>query len=101
MSRGGKREGSGRPKGSTTRPQFRDYITPDEIKGLVEEAKKQAKDKPEILKFVLEQIFGKAMQPTDITSGGQPIQPSEETREIVTKAIEEYLEKTKDNPANS
>jgi hypothetical protein len=31
MAKGGKRKGAGRPKGSTTRPQIRDYFTKKEI----------------------------------------------------------------------
>lgn len=61
----------GRPIGSKTRPQFRDFITEDEVKNLVKVAKRQAETKPEILKFVLEQIFGKAPQPI----GGDPDNP--------------------------
>lgn len=53
----------GRPFGTTTRPQFRNFITEDEVKKLVKIAKKQAETKPELLKFVLEQIFGKSVQP--------------------------------------
>ena len=55
----------GRPIGSKNRPQFKDYITEDEVKDLVRLAKTQAKTRPEILKFVLEQVFGKAPQPVD------------------------------------
>lgn len=61
----------GRPKGSTTRPQLRDYITEKEVKELVELAKTQAVDKPELLKFVLEHIFGKAPQVIDANLAGQ------------------------------
>jgi len=53
----------GRPLGSKNRPQFKDYVDETEIKKLVKIAKKQAETKPEILKFVLEQVFGKAVQP--------------------------------------
>ncbi len=63
-NRGGKREGAGRPSGSTSRPQIRDFVTADEVKDLVETCKKQAKEgRPELMKFLLEQIFGKAVQP--------------------------------------
>jgi len=63
MARGGKQPGAGRPKGSTTRPQIRDYFTHDEIVALVEDAKEKAKTDPSLQKFLLEQIFGKAVQP--------------------------------------
>lgn len=63
-NRGGKREGAGRPKGATSRPQIREYITPEEVKELVEKCKEQAKEgRPELMKFLLEQIFGRAVQP--------------------------------------
>lgn len=63
-NKGGKRTGAGRPKGATSRPQIRDFITPEEVKDLVEKCKEQAKEgRPELMKFLLEQIFGKAVQP--------------------------------------
>lgn len=52
----------GRPKGSTKKPVIADFITEKEVKLLVEMAKDQAVDKPELLKFLLEQVFGKATQ---------------------------------------
>ena len=66
MKNGGKRRGAGRPKGSTKKPQISDYITEAEVKSLVATAKKQARIKPELLKFLLEQIFGKAPQSLDL-----------------------------------
>lgn len=65
----------GRPIGSKTKPQFKDFITADEVKSLVKIAKKQAETKPELLKFVLEQVFGRAAQPLTGEDGG-PIQLS-------------------------
>ena len=66
MSRGGKRPGAGRPEGTTKKPKISDYITEAEVKSLVATAKKQARIKPELLKFLLEQIFGKAPQSLDL-----------------------------------
>jgi len=63
----------GRPIGSTTKPQFKDFITRDEVKKLVKLAKQQAETKPELLKFVLEHVFGKAPQPLT-GEGGGPVQ---------------------------
>ena len=60
----------GRPIGSKTKPQFRDFITEDEVKSLVKIAKAQAETKPELLKFVLEQVFGRASQPLTGEDGG-------------------------------
>ena len=56
----------GRPVGTTTKPKISDYITEAEVKSLVATAKKQARIKPELLKFLLEQIFGKAPQSLDL-----------------------------------
>ena len=76
----------GRPFGSTTRPQFRDFITEDEVKKLVKIAKKQAETKPELLKFVLEQIFGRAPQPLTGKDGNDlfpaPILGSKSTNDL-------------------
>jgi hypothetical protein len=56
----------GRPKGSTTRPQLRDYYNAKELAEFVEDLKKTAKHDPIIKKFVAEQIFGKAPQSLDL-----------------------------------
>ncbi len=72
--RGGKREGAGRPKGSTKKPQFGDFVTEEEVQSLVQEAKEQARaGKTDMLRFVLEQIFGRAPQNIDLTSQGEPL----------------------------
>lgn len=56
----------GRPKGSKTRPQLRDFISEDEVKKIIAEAKKKAREGDTgMLKFILEQIFGKAVQPME------------------------------------
>lgn len=61
---GGKREGAGRPEGSTTRPQLRDILTQDQIDALVTKGIEKADAGDSLmLKFMLEQIFGKAPQP--------------------------------------
>jgi hypothetical protein len=63
MAKGGKRPGAGRPKGSTTRPQLRDHFTRQDVEQLVADLKKRAETDSSILKFLGEQIFGKAPQP--------------------------------------
>lgn len=73
-AKGGKRIGAGRPKGATSsvRPKIVDFVTKKEVTELVATAKKHAKEgKPELLKFLLEQIFGKAPQGLDLTTGGK------------------------------
>lgn len=52
----------GRPAGSKNKIRFKDNLTPKEITRLVELAKKRAETDGSILKFLLEQVFGKAVQ---------------------------------------
>jgi hypothetical protein len=75
---GGKRAGSGRKRGvskvTLIKRKFQDYITEEEVKKLVDGVKKRAKKDPQLAKFVLEQIFGKAPQRMEVTGeGGEPI----------------------------
>lgn len=64
----------GRPKGSTTKPRLSDYLSEEEVKALVQVAKDMAiKGDGLMLKFVLDHHFGKAIQPTDITTQGEKI----------------------------
>jgi hypothetical protein len=54
----------GRPKGSTVRPQLRDYLTQAQITRLTNKAYEMADEGNEVmLKFVLEHVYGKAVQP--------------------------------------
>ena len=70
MAKGGARPGAGRPAGSYTRPQIRDYFTKEEIEQLVETLKERATTDSIILKFLGEQVFGKAPQPLTGADGG-------------------------------
>lgn len=63
----------GRPKGSTTKPQFRDYFTEQDRKDLVEMIKTHMVDDMNLLKFAAEMNFGKAPQAIDHTSKGEKI----------------------------
>lgn len=72
MATGGKREGSGRPKGATTRPQLRDSYTPKELKDFITNLKEKAKTDLATMRFVAEQIFGKAPQPIS-NDGDKPL----------------------------
>lgn len=68
--------GAGRPKGSVgiVRRKIHDFFNEDDIKALVASAKAQAHEKPELLKFLLEQIFGKAPQAIEVSGHeGGPI----------------------------
>lgn len=75
MTNGGKRPGAGRPKGSTTRPQIRSYFTDKEIREVIDALKKRMSQDPQILKFVAEQIFGKATQTLNTEDADGVIQP--------------------------
>lgn len=47
----------GKAKGTTSKPQIRDYITPKEIKGLIDDIKASDDLKAKI--WLAEQVFGK------------------------------------------
>ena len=67
----------GRPAGSTNLPKIRDYLTQDQIDKLVEKAYYLAMEKNDarMVKLLAEQVFGKAPQTMDVTSGGEIISP--------------------------
>lgn len=61
----------GRPKGSTTKPRISDYLSERDIENLLDKAYEMAAQGNEsMLKFILEQKFGKAIQPTDMNIVG-------------------------------
>lgn len=73
MARGGKRVGAGKPKGMTNRPVFRNAVTEAQANRLIAKAIKMADDgDTNMLKFVLEQIYGKAVQPLG-NDGDKPL----------------------------
>lgn len=67
---GGAREGAGRPKGSTNKLRATDFFSGEERQRLVLEAKMLAfgdgetKPDKDMVKFLFEQLFGKAKQTT-------------------------------------
>lgn len=62
----------GRPKGSTTKPHLSDYLSEKQVIKLVKKATEMAeKGDTLMLKFVLEQHFGKAIQPIG-NAGNKP-----------------------------
>lgn len=71
VGRGGKRAGSGRKPGvskaTLLKRKIMDFFSDDEVQTLITEAKEMAKTKPELMKFLLEQIFGKAPQRLELT----------------------------------
>lgn len=81
----------GRPLGSRNKIRFRDHMGIKEIARLVELAKKKAETDTTILKFLLEQIFGKAVQPVGNDEQDvfrlQVIRPTAEVEKIVNDTI--------------
>jgi NTP pyrophosphatase (non-canonical NTP hydrolase) len=61
----------GRPLGSTTKPQLKDYFTAEEIKELAEDLKKEAKNDNNMKRFLAEHIFGKAPQNLNFGEDGE------------------------------
>jgi len=88
--KGGRQPGAGRPKGSITRPQLRDFYTKKEQKEFVTVLKERSKTDSNIAKFVGEQIFGKTPQPIEGHMEHELIFDAE-TRAKATKAIKELL----------
>ncbi len=76
-TRGGARPGAGRKKGSKTKVMvgatIKDYITPTELRLMVERAKKHAKTDKRVLMYLLENVFGKPN-----TSKAPPPKPKDE-----------------------
>lgn len=65
----------GRPKGSITRPQLRDALTQEQIDALVVKAHGMASlGDTTMLKFILEQVYGKAPQQLEVAGpDGEPL----------------------------
>lgn len=70
---GGARPGAGRPKGSTTKLNVTDFFNGKERDQLVLEAKLlafgdgESKPDKDMIKFLWEQLFGKATQKTELS----------------------------------
>ena len=66
--RGGKRAGAGRKKNSgNQRYKFQSYFTKKEVKDIVKKVKDQAETRPELLKLIVEQLFGRSPQRMEMT----------------------------------
>lgn len=88
---GGARKGAGRPVGSTTKPKISDYLTLEEVKGLVDVAKAEAlQGKPDMLKFMLEQVFGKAPQ-SNLNVNVESASLNEQQKELINKSLNDIL----------
>lgn len=71
---GGARPGAGRKPGSVTKLKIRDYVSQDQVDELVELLIKKVKEgDPVLMKFLVEQLFGKAAQSLDLTSGEEKL----------------------------
>ena len=79
---GGVREGAGRKKGSGNKLRVTDFFNGAERDQLILEAKMLAfgdgetKPDKDMIKFLWEQLFGKAQQAVDLTTGGEMIEAS-------------------------
>ena len=76
MALGGARPGAGRKKGVTLKPRIADYFTQEQKDALVRRAWEMAQTSEVMLKFLLEQIHGKALQPIgtrDADGNDQPL----------------------------
>lgn len=71
MAKGGARPGAGRKPGVSNRPQLRDLLSQKQIDALVAKGIEKADAGDSLmLKFMLEQVFGKAPQPLTGADGG-------------------------------
>jgi len=78
MAKGGRRPGAGRKPGvsklTLIKRKIQDHFSDEEVQQLIEDAKVMARKRPEVMKFLLEQIFGKAPQRIEMTGeGGGPL----------------------------
>jgi hypothetical protein len=65
---GGPRPNSGRPKGSTKRPQIKDYITEEQAHAVLASLLAEALEgKTDAAKYIADQYFGKAMQRNELS----------------------------------
>ncbi|RJQ33881.1 hypothetical protein C4568_03710 [Candidatus Parcubacteria bacterium] len=69
-SKGGKRPGAGRPKGTTEIPKIRNYFTAEEMEVFARGLMERAETSDKIATWLADQIFGKAHQTIDANVGG-------------------------------
>jgi hypothetical protein len=70
MAKGGARPGAGRKKGSTTVPQFRNYVSDAERKKFVEFILDSYMGDMRLAVWLGDQLFGRAPQPLTGPDGG-------------------------------
>lgn len=76
MAKGGRQPGAGRPKGSTNKVRFADFVSAEDKAQFVEFILSIYMSDMRVATWMGDQLFGKAPQALDITSGGQPLQVS-------------------------
>lgn len=69
MAKGGKRIGAGRKPGSTNKLQICDNFTDKEIQELIKTAKEMSKTDKDMVKYLLDQVYGKARQTVGVDGG--------------------------------
>lgn len=74
MAKGGARKGAGRPKGSTNKVRFADYVSAEDKAQFVEFMLSTYMADMRIATWIGDQLFGKAPQAIDVTSGGMALQ---------------------------
>lgn len=81
----------GRPKGSLSKPRLSDFLDKAQVDALVAKAVSMATNGNEtMLKFVLEQHFGKAIQPLS-GPDGKDLFPSKDIIEKSKNTLQTYL----------
>lgn len=106
---GGKREGSGRKKGvsqaTLIKRKIQEYFSEQEVESLIENLKLQVKERPDLLKFLLEQLFGRAPQKIEMKYEEEVYNPyTNMTEEEITEKIRNlvgYYEKHPEEKSNT
>lgn len=85
----------GRPVGSTTKPQIKDYMSKNGVEKLMKTAHKMAGEgDSHMLKFLLDQYFGKARQSLEMTGkDGEAIEIESTLSPEAEKAISDTVTK--------
>lgn len=72
-TKGGKREGAGRPKGSTNTYKFSDYVSAEDRKTFVEFILSSYMGDMRLAQWMGDHLFSKPRQDVDVTSGGEKL----------------------------
>jgi len=69
IQNGGKREGAGRPKGSSNKPKITDFMNDDDIKLLMARYLARAQEEDRVMIHLVENVLGKARQNIGLDGG--------------------------------